>query len=105
MESIVGTKPQSLQFLCTCDTDIRQCDRTMRPTKHFPVTGPSFATGRIVDFFLQRCLLPPAPPEARVCLETPTHHCTSPGGALRHHNLATAPYPFLIIHARRPAHA
>src|SRR5215510_5244614 len=33
-----------------------------------------------------------APPEARVCLETPTHHCTSPGGALRHHNLATDPY-------------
>src|SRR5262249_2233671 len=44
-----------------------------------------------------------APPEARVCLETPTHHCTSPGGALRPHNLATAPYPSLIIHARRPA--
>jgi hypothetical protein len=52
MEGIIGTKPQSLQFRRTCDSDIRQCDRVMRPAEHLPDTGPSFAAGHIGDFFL-----------------------------------------------------
>src|SRR5262245_46924039 len=34
MEGIIGAKPQSLQFLRTCDSDIRQRDRVMRPAEH-----------------------------------------------------------------------
>jgi len=52
MESIIGAKPHRPQFLPTCDSDIRQRDRAMRPAEHIPDTGPSFATGRSVDFFL-----------------------------------------------------
>jgi hypothetical protein len=33
----------------------------MRPAEHLPDTGPSFATGRIVDFFLHHGTTEPLP--------------------------------------------
>src|SRR5712691_10025847 len=45
-----------------------------------------------------------ARPKERVCLETPKLHSASPGDAPRHHNLSIAPYAYLMIKARKPAH-
>lgn len=43
-------------------------------------------------------------PEERVCPETPKPHSASPDDAPRHHNLPIAPYDYLMINARKPAH-
>jgi hypothetical protein len=61
MESIVGAKPQRLQFLCTGDRNVRQRDRAMRAAEHLPNTGPSFATGCMVNFFLHHGTTEPLP--------------------------------------------
>jgi hypothetical protein len=61
MESIVGAKPHRLQFLCTCDSGIRQRDRAVRSAEHIPDTRPSLGTGRIVNLFFHNGTTEPLP--------------------------------------------